>query len=236
MAINRVVPALYSVASALNASAVARTSSFDGASLDRASSTDTTSVTSSDSCRAVTVATTELTTIPAVLHADVLSVMTIVAAVSVIIAMATYSVPGMGTTIGVIEVRTSEVEVVTVGITGIDAEVPVTGVPVQRTIEIGCCHEGIPLPVEQDITQVEITALPVGSIHIVTAGDTHQVVEIDLLGCLVLFVSKIQLISHLVGQEQGLVASLLITHCVCRDRCCQHHHQCEKHLLHTRII
>jgi hypothetical protein len=133
------------------------------------------------------------------MHADVLSVMTIVAAVSVVVAMATYSVPGMGTTIGVIEVRTSEVEVVTVGITGIDAEVPVTGVPVQRTIEIGCCYEGIPLPVEQDIAQIEITALPVGPVHIVTAGDTHQIVEIDLIGCLVLFVSEIQLISHLVG-------------------------------------
>ena len=187
----------------------------------------TASVASSDTGGTVTVATTEFTTVVTVVHADVLSAVTIVAAVSVIVAMATHSVPGMGTAIGVVEVRTSEVEVVTVRIAGIDAEVPVTSVPVQRTIEIGCCYEGIPLPVVQDIAQVEITALPVGSVHIVTAGDTHQVVEIDLIGCLVLLVSQIQLVGHLVGQEQGLVASLLIAHCVCRDGCCQHHHHCE---------
>ena len=181
--------------------------------------------------------TAEVTTVPTVVHADVLSVWgTEVLAMAVIVAVSAYSVPGVCTMIGVIEVRTSEVEVVTMRVTGIDAEVPITGVPVQRTVEIRSCEEGIPLPVKQDIAQIEITALPIGSVHIVTAGDTHQVVEIDLIGCLVLFVSKIQLISHLVGQEQGLVAGLLIAHCVCRDGCCQHHHQCENHLLHTRIV
>ena len=175
--------------------------------------------------------------IPTVVHSYVLSVWSaIVVAVAMIVARTAYSVPGMCPMIGVIEMRTSEVEVVTVRIAGIDAEVPVTSVPVQRTIEIGSCYEGIPLPVEQDIAQVEITALPIGTVHIVTAGDAHQVVEIDLIGCLILLVSEIQLISHLVCQEQGLVASLLIAHCVCRDGCCQHHHQREKHLLHTRII
>ena len=159
-----------------------------------------------------------------------------VVTMAVIVAVSAYSMPSVCTMIGVIEVRTPEVEVVTVRVTGIDAEVPVAGVPVQRTIEIGSCDEGIPLPVKQDIAQIEITALPVCSIHIVTAGDTHQIVEIDLIGCLVLFVSEIQLISHFVGQEQGLVAGLLIAHCVCRDGCCQHHHQCEKHLFHTRIF
>jgi len=147
----------------------------------------------------VTVA-AEVSAVPTVVHADVLSVWgTEVLAMAVIVAVSAYSVPGVGTMIRVVEMRTSEIEVVTVWVTGIDAEVPITGVPVQRTIEIRSCEEGIPLPVKQDIAQIEITALPIGSVHIVTAGDTHQVVEIDLIGCLVLFVSKIQLISHLVG-------------------------------------
>ena len=179
----------------------------------------------------------EVSAVPTVVHADVLSVWgTEVLAMAVIVAVSAYSVPGVGTMIRVVEMRTSEIEVVTVWVTGIDAEVPITGVPVQRTIEIRSCDEGIPLPVKQDIAQIEITALPIGSVHIVTAGDTHQVVEIDLIGCLVLLVSEIQLISHLVGQEQGLVAGLFIAHCVCRDGCCHHHHQCENHLLHTRIV
>ena len=203
---------------------------FDSASSDAAS------VASSDAGGAVTVA-AEITTVPTIVHTDMLSVRAMeVVTMAVIVAVSAYSVPGVCTMIGVIEVRTSEVEVVTVCVAGIDAEVPVAGVPVQRTIEIGCCDEGIPLPVEQDIAQIEITALPVGSIHIVTAGDTHQIVEVDLIGCLVLFVCEIQLISHLVSQKQGLVAGLLIAHCVCRDGCCHHHHQCENHLLHTRIV
>jgi hypothetical protein len=95
------------------------------------------SVACSDTGGTVTVAATEVTTIPTVVHAEVLSVGgTVVVAVTVIVAVSAKSVPGMGTTIGDIEVRTSEVEIVTVRITGIDAEVPVTSVPVQRTIEI----------------------------------------------------------------------------------------------------
>ena len=184
---------------------------------------------------------TIVTTVPAVVHAIMVSVGSAkMVAVTMVVAGAADPVPSMGAAIGVIEMGTSEVEVVTVRITGIDAEVPVTGVPIQWAVEIGSCYESIPLPVEKDIAQVEIAALPVGSVHIVTAGDTHQIVQIDLIGCLVLLVSQVQLVCHLVGQEQGFVASLLITHCVCRDRCRQHHHQCEKqtlrahnHFLHT---
>ena len=170
----------------------------------------------SDAGGAVTIAATEVTTVPTVVHAIVLSVRgTEVVAVSVIVSVTANSVPGVSTAIGHIEVRTSEVEVVAVRVTGIDAEVPVAGVPVQRTIEIGGCDESVPLPVEQDIAQIEVATLPIGSIHVVTAGDTHQVVEVDLIGGLILFVCEIQLVSHLVGQEQGFVAGLLVAHCVC---------------------
>ena len=228
--LHRVASAIHAIASVFDTPVVTGTSPFNGAS------SDAVSVTSSDAGRTVTVATI-VTTVPTVVHANVLSMRGVeVFAVAVIIAVSTYSMPGMSTMIGVIKMRTSEVEVVTVRVTGIDAEVPIASVPVQRTIEIGSCDEGIPLPVKQDIAQIEIAALPIGAIHIVTAGDTHQIVKIDLVGSLVLFVSEIQLISHLVSQEQGLVASLLIAHCICRDGCCQHHHHCEKHLFHTHIF
>jgi hypothetical protein len=75
--------------------------------------------------------------------------------------MSAMNMPGMSAAIGSIEVRTSEVEIVTVRIAGVDAEMPVTCLPVERTIEIGGCDIGLPLPVEQDITQVEITAFPI---------------------------------------------------------------------------
>ena len=80
---------------------------------------------------------TEITTVPTVVHTDMLSVRGVeVLTMTVIVAVSANSVPSVGTMIGVIEVRTSEVEVVTVRVAGIDAEVPVAGVPVQRTIEI----------------------------------------------------------------------------------------------------
>ena len=159
-----------------------------------------------------------------------------VVAMAVIIAMSANHVPSMTATIGGIEVRASEVEIVTVWVTAIDAEVPVTSLPVKRAVEIGGCHKGVPLPIEQYVTQVEVTALPIGTEHIVTPRYTHQIVEIDFVCSFVLFVCQVQLIRHLVGEEQGLVAGLLIAHGVCRNAECQHGQQCEKHLLHNRII
>ena len=150
--------------------------------------------------------------------------------------MSAINVPGVSAAIGGIEVRTPEVEIVTVRIAAIDTEVPVACLPVEWTIEIASCQIGAPLPVEQDIAEIEIPALPVGAEYICTSCYSHQVVEIDFISCLVLFVSQIQLVCHFVGEEQGLAAGLLVAHCACRHCRGQHHHQCEKHLLHIRII
>ena len=183
--------------------------------------------------------TTEVTTIPAVMHTNmiiVVGVRTIVVAVSVIVTISTMTMPGVTTTIGDIEVRTSEVEVVTMRVAEINAEVPVACLPVEGTVEIAGCHKGVPLPVVKDIAQVEITTLPVGAEHVSTTCHSHEIVEIDLVGCLVLLVVQIQLVSHLISQEQGLVASLLVAHGVGGSSANCHHHQCEKQLLHNRIV
>ena len=132
--------------------------------------------------------------------------------VSVVVAVSAVSVPGVAATIGGIEVGTSEVEVVAMGIAGVDAEVPVAGLPVERAIEVTGCEEGVPLPVEQDVTQVEVTALPIGAEHVSAAGHTHQIVEVDLIRGLILLVRQVEFVGHLVCQEQGLVAGLLETH------------------------
>ena len=179
----------------------------------------------------------EVTAIPTVVHTEVIPVVsrTVVIPVSIVVAVTAMSVPGVSTTIGGIEVWTPEVEVVTMRIAAIDAEVPVTSLPVQRAVEVAGCNVGIPLPVEEYIAQIEVTALPVDAKHIVATCNPHQVVEVNLISCLVLCIRQVQLVSHLVGQEQGLVASLLVAHCTCCHRGGQHHHQCEKHLLHNLI-
>ena len=105
-----------------------------------------------------------------------------------IVAATTIEVPAVASTVGGIEVWTSEIEVVAMRIAGIDAEVPVACIPVERTVEIGGGTESIPLPGVENIVQVEVAALPVDTEHIVDSGHTHQVVEVDLVGSLILSV------------------------------------------------
>jgi len=133
--------------------------------------------------------------------------------------------PAVSATIDGIEVGRSKIEVAAMGITCVDAEVPETTAPVKRTIEIGGFNKSTILPIEQDITEVEITTLPVGAIEVGLRVDTHQIVEVDLIGCLVLFLGQVELIRHLVGKEECLLASLFVTHGVCLDceseQCCE---------------
>ena len=138
--------------------------------------------------------------------------MTVVTAV--IPAPATVHSPTVTATIDIPEVGTTEEEVVAMWIAGIDAEVPVTSLPIKGTIEVTCCQVGLILPVEQYVAQVEIALCPVYTIKVCLGVNAHQVVEVDFICCLILLFGKIELIGHLVGQEQGLLASLLITHSI----------------------
>ena len=100
--------------------------------------------------------TTVVSTIPTVMHTYVMVIVmgTIVVAVAVIVAVTAMTVPGMTSAIGHIEVRISEVEIVTVRVAEIDAEVPVACLPVEWAVEIGGCHKGVPLPVEEYIAEI----------------------------------------------------------------------------------
>ena len=134
-------------------------------------------------------------------------------------------VPGVAAAVNGIEAGHSEVEIVTIGIAGIDAEVPETVAPVEGAIEVGGVQECPVLPVEQYIAQIEVAMLPVEPIEVVIVVDTHEVVEVDLVCCLILLFGEVELVGHLVGEEQSLLASLLIAHCAGRDDrhadCCE---------------
>jgi hypothetical protein len=166
----------------------------------------------------------EVAAVPAVVHAEVGAscCWTEVVTVVIIISVRTVQVPGVCATIGGIECRASKEEVVTVWIAGIDAEVPVACVPIEGAVEIAGGNVCLPLYVEQDVAQVAVAALPVVAIYIVVARHTHQVVEVNLVGGFILLVCQVQFVSHLVGQEQRLVASLFVTHCLAR--CCYRQH------------
>jgi len=190
--------------------------------------------------RAAAVLATIVTTVPSAAHAEMAPTLHVtrpeVIAATLVVAASAIHAPAVTTSVGCIEVRTAEVEIVAAGITGIYPEVPVAAIPYQRTIEIGGCTEKVPLPAVEYVANVLVAALPVQAQHIVIVGDTHQVVEVDLIGCLILQVSKIELVGHLVGEEKSLVASLLVGHGACRHCHGQKGEQGDNHLFHNRIF
>ena len=159
-----------------------------------------------------------------------------VLSVTIVVTTTSMNVPGMSATIGGIEMRATEVEVVTMRIAGIDAEVPVACFPIEGTVEIAGSDKGIPLPFEKDITQIKVATLPIHAKHVVATCHTHQIIEVDFITSLILLVGEVELIGHLISQEQSLVAGLLETHCGGRDCYRQHRHQGHQHLLHNRIF
>ena len=134
---------------------------------------------------------------------------------SVIPTMTAVHSPTVASTIGYIEVRTSEIEITAVRIAGVDSEVPETSIPVEGTIEVGSIHKSTILPVEQDVTEIEVASCPVCAVQVVNSLYTHQIVEIDFICCLILILCEVQFVCHLVREEQCLVTCLFITHGVC---------------------
>ena len=141
--------------------------------------------------------------------------------------------PAMTTAVGCPYCGTLEIEEGANGIVGINTEVPHACIPIKRTVEIRRCTEGIPLPVIEDNLHVEIALAPVFRIEVVNGVYTHEVVKIDFVGCLILLLREVELVSHLVGEEQGLLASLLIAHgfyaCNRKEQC----YHCDYKLLHN---
>lgn len=116
----------------------------------------------------------------------------------------------MTATVRNVESWATEVEMVAVRIACVDAEVPVTTFPPDRAIEVSGIAEHTVLPVEEDVTEVEVTACPAIGIDIIIRVDAHKVVEINLVGSLVLRLGEVELVCHLVGEEESLLTSLLV--------------------------
>lgn len=125
------------------------------------------------------------------------------------------SPPTVTAVIADIEMWPSEIEVVAVWVAGIDAEMPKASVPIERPIEICGVDVRAILPVEKNITQVEITLCPIDTKEVVVVVDAHQIIEVDLVCCLVLVLGQVELVCHFVGKEQSLFTGLVVTHARC---------------------
>ena len=154
---------------------------------------------------------------------------------SVIPTTSTVHTPAVSTVVGKVEVWPSEIEIGAVRVTGVDAEVPVACAPVEGAIEVRGIQIQTILPIEEDIAQVEITALPIDAIEVVLCVYAHEVIEVYLVGCFILLFREVELIGHLVGQEQSLLAGLLVAHGACRCYECEQCHKGGHHLLHILV-
>ena len=118
----------------------------------------------------------------------------------------------MASTVHGVKVGCTKIKVVTVWIAGIHTEVPIACVPVERAIEITGIAVHAVLPIEQNVTQVQVAALPVEAVQVVIVVDAHQVVEVDFVCSLILVIGEVEFVCHLVRQEKGLPTCLVVTH------------------------
>ena len=120
--------------------------------------------------------------------------------------------PAVASAVHGVEAWCTEIEVVTVWIAGIHTEVPIACVPVERAIEITGIAVHAVLPIEQNVTQVQVAALPVEAVQVVVVVDAHQVVEVNLVCSLILVIGEVEFVCHLVRQEKSLPTRLVVTH------------------------
>ena len=120
-------------------------------------------------------------------------------------------------------------------IAGVDGEGPATSAPDDGTVEPLTGHEAVVLPGAEHIAQVAVANLPPEAEHVGAGIYVEQVVEVDLIHCLILCCCQSELVGHLVCQEERLVACGVVRHCCGGDGYRHHHHQ-GHHLLHVFYV
>jgi len=120
-------------------------------------------------------------------------------------------------------------------VAGVDGEGPATSTPDDGTVEPLTGHEAVVLPGAEHIAQVAVANFPPKTEHVGAGIYVEQVIEIDFIHCLILCCCQSELVGHLVGKEEGLVACGVVRHCCGGDGYRHHHHQ-GHHLLHSRIV
>ncbi len=110
-------------------------------------------------------------------------------------------------------------------VAGVDGERPATSAPDDGTVEPLTGHEAVVLPGAEHITQVAVADIPPESEHVGAGIYVEQVVEVNLIHCLILCCCQSELVGHLVRKIKGLVACGVVRHCCGGDGYRHHHHQ-----------
>ena len=79
----------------------------------------------------------------------------------------------------------------------VHCERPSTSLPSYGAIEVVQSHVFVILPRSQHEAEVCITTIPPDAKHVTISVQAHQVVEVDLIDCLILCSGKVQFVSQL---------------------------------------
>ena len=120
-------------------------------------------------------------------------------------------------------------------VAGVDGEGCTGAGPDDGTVEPLAGHEAVVLPGAEHIAQVAVANFPPEAEHVGAGIYVEQVVEVDLIHCLILCCCQSELVGHLVCQEESLVACGVVRHCCGGDGYRHHHHQ-GHHLLHVFYV
>ena len=120
-------------------------------------------------------------------------------------------------------------------VAAVDGECPATSAPDDGTVEPLAGHVAVVLPGAEHIAQVAVANFPPESEHVGAGVYVEQVVEVDLIHCLILCCCQSELVGHLVRKIKGLVACGVERHCCGGDGYRHHHHQ-GHYLLHSHIV
>jgi restriction endonuclease Mrr len=99
--------------------------------------------------------------------------------------------------------------------------------PNHGTIEIYDLGVAIPLPGAEDVTEVGVAAHPEDAIEIRPVVEAKHIIEVDFIDSLVLREAEVELIGHLIREEEGFLASLGEAHGCGRGN--YRHHQDQGH-------
>jgi len=108
-------------------------------------------------------------------------------------------------------------------------QVPCTCSPYQWAVEVVTADIAVVLPLSKHHLEVAVANIPPGAEQVVLGVYVEKIVEVDFIHSLILCIGEVQLICHLVAEEQGFVACGVIWHCLGRDG--YRHHHCHEHYL-----
>lgn len=159
---------------------------------------------------------------PIISHTIISSIITMVIP-STIIAYIVKMRPVVSSRIATIMVGFRKIEIVTIGISNVDTEIPSATTCIDRTIEIIGLQKTSILRIAQYPTQVVVTYIQiiiiiiqrpfVSTYHVIhQIADGIDKIEIDLVDIIILGSIQVQFIRHLICQETRLLTNSAIAH------------------------